>query len=199
MTEVDKKILLLDLGGVVASLGDPVAEMGLSISPEEFWEYWQSSPLVRELEIGKLSATKFLHDVAGPLHEQPGPEFEERFKRWQIRPAAVVASSLGAWASRFHLALLSNTNEIHWQGATTHLDFDSVFGALFLSFKTGHFKPAAEAYTQVIDHYGCDPGDIYFLDDVEKNILAARDSGINAYQVSGDAEVLQAVNAISAR
>ena len=197
LTDMNKKILLLDFGGVVASLGDPVAEIGLSISQDEFWKYWLASPLVRDLETGQLPVAEFLRKVASPLGEQAGDEFSRRFRQWRVKPFANVVVSFPDWASRFHLALLSNTNEIHWQRATSPQDFSVHFDKLFLSFENGHFKPAAEAYTQVVDHYGCKPGDIHFLDDAEKNVLAARESGLNAYQVSGAAAMLDAVMTIS--
>lgn len=197
MTESNRKILLLDLGGVVASLGDPVAEIGLSISQDEFWKYWLASLLVRDLETGHLQQAEFLRKVASHLGEQAGDGFSQRFKQWRIKPFTKVVASLPDWASRFHLALLSNTNEIHWQGATSPQDFSVHFDKLFLSFENGHFKPAAKAYTQVVDHYGCKSGDIHFLDDAEKNVLAAREAGLNAYQVSGADAMLDAVMAIA--
>ena len=108
-----KKILLLDLSGVVASLGDPVDAMSLSISREAFWSCWLSSPLVRDLETGRMQERDFLHDIAASLGELPGADFESRFRQWRIEPFADVIRMLEAWARQFRLALLSNTNVIH--------------------------------------------------------------------------------------
>jgi len=49
-------IVLLDLGGVLADLGDPVRSMGLEMGAERFWEIWLSSPSVRAYESGVLGA-----------------------------------------------------------------------------------------------------------------------------------------------
>ena len=51
---IDQRILLLDLGGVLADLGDPVAAMGLNMTLPEFWKTWTSSPVVRALETGQI-------------------------------------------------------------------------------------------------------------------------------------------------
>ena len=171
--------------------------MALTITREEFWKCWLSSPLVRDLETGRMTTNDFLSEIAGSLGEQPGADFNERFRAWRIEPFADIVAALEVWSQQFHLALLSNTNEIHWQGATASVDFSAIFDKLFLSFETGHFKPSDEAYTQVIAHYSCAPRDIHFLDDAEKNVRAAKSLGLNAYQVSGAAAVLDAVEMIS--
>ncbi len=197
MTSEERKVLLLDLGGVVASLGDPVDAMGLTITRKEFWSCWLSSSLVRDLETGRMTTNKFLNEIARPLGEQPGDDFNKRFRAWRIEPFADIVAALDEWSQQFHLALLSNTNEIHWQGATDAVDLDAKFDKLFLSFETGHFKPAEAAYTQVMEHYSCAPREIYFLDDAEKNVRAARSLGLNAYQVSGATAVRDTVAMIS--
>lgn len=47
------RILLFDLGGVLVDLGDPVGEMDLPLSNEQFWKLWLSSPLVHKFETGQ--------------------------------------------------------------------------------------------------------------------------------------------------
>ncbi len=199
LIDMEKDVLLLDLGGVVVHLGDPAALMSLSISTEEFWNYWLSSSIVRELEIGQMQPDEFLHELAGDLGEAPGAEFVQRFRRWHFEPFQIVVDNLASWAEAYHLALLSNTNSIHWQNVCDTTSLSTHFDKLFLSFESGHFKPAAAAYEQVIAHYNCEPRQIHFLDDAERNVLAARRHGIDAQHTVGGAEVFAAVTAIGRR
>jgi hypothetical protein len=39
----EPRILLFDLGGVLADLGDPVTTIGLDLEPDEFWAIWLGS------------------------------------------------------------------------------------------------------------------------------------------------------------
>ena len=50
---------------------------------------------------------------------------------------------------------------------------------------TGFMKPDREAYAHALDELRAPAKDVYFFDDLSPNVAAARDAGINAFQVSG--------------
>ena len=54
----------------------------------------------------------------------------------------------------------------------------------------GHAKPNADMYEYLIDTCGIIPEETIFIDDNEKNVLAARTFGIKSYLFDGDAEKL---------
>ena len=175
------KVLLFDLGGVLADLGEPVAAMGLDMEPAEFWRTWTTSPTVRAFETGRISEAEFFVAIAGELAYRGDAPIERAFRRWTLSPLPDLESRVLQEGQGRPLALLSNTNPIHWRQvreATTAFD---AFERTFLSFETGHFKPERAAFQQVIDHFGCDPAEIRFVDDVQANVDAARALGIDAH------------------
>ena len=174
---------------MLADLRDPVAAMGLDMPLEKFWKTWISSASVRAFETGKMQATEFLQRIPAEL-EYSGPEpFEQRFHAWQLRLFPGVAELVRNAAPRFRIALLSNTNEIHWRQVNKGNDVFAHFDHIFLSYETGCFKPSESAFSSVTDHYQCAPADVVFLDDSESNIVAARDFGMDARRVVGVVEL----------
>ena len=181
----DKPVLLLDLGGVLADLGDPVSAMGLRLEFDDFWKIWTSSPSVRDLETGIIDEAAFIPRVAAELGAADDPLFGERLHRWRLRLYPDTEEFLRGAAANWRLALLSNTNAIHWQQVTEGTDVFDLFDALFLSYETGQYKPSSDAYEQVIDHYSCAAGEIRFFDDSAANIDSARSAGLDAHLTNG--------------
>lgn len=190
-------ILLLDLGGVLVDLGDPAADMDLTMANEQFWELWLGSPLVQQFETGQLASAAFIAAFAGQLGIADGADFGRRLGRWQLPMFAGVESYLRTLARHSTVALLSNTNEIHWQQVQSRTDVFAHFAQLFLSFETGNAKPQPAAFLEVLEHFGCAPADVVFLDDNANNVAAARANGLRARQVRGFAELRQAVDELT--
>jgi HAD superfamily hydrolase (TIGR01509 family) len=188
-----ERTLLLDLGGVLADLGDPVTAMDLPITPEEFWAAWLSSPHVRAFETGRLTTAQFCADMGAELGATGGAGFEARFRNWQLRLFPGVEELVHSLAGRYNIALLSNTNVVHWNQVASSTQVFSQFDRTFLSFETGHFKPAPASFEQVIACYGCDPGDILFIDDSPKNVEAALKLGIDGRVARGLSAVSEIV------
>ena len=178
---MNPKVLLFDLGGVLADLGDPVAAMGLDLEPAEFWRTWTTSPAVRAFETGRMGESEFFEVMAGELGYPGDAPFEHAFHRWILRPFPDLESRLQRAGQGRPLALLSNTNPIHWRQVREATSAFDAFERTFLSFETGHFKPERAAFQQVIDHFGCRPAEIRFVDDVQANVDAAQALGIDAH------------------
>jgi putative hydrolase of the HAD superfamily len=176
---------MLDLGGVLVDLGDPVQSMGLDMGAERFWETWLSSPSVRAYESGALSTPGFAREMAPELGLESAAAFASRFERWQLKPYPGTEGMVRSIPQDVRVCLLSNTNEVHWQQILSRTTIFGELDHLFLSFRTGHYKPQASAYTQVVEHYQCDAGDILFLDDSDSNVRAASALGLRATRVDG--------------
>ena len=181
-----RPVLLLDLGGVLADLGDPVTAMGLDMTLSESWT---TSPVVRALETGQIDAAEFFCEIPAVLGRSDCTAFADRFHAWQLVLFPGVAELIGNAASQYRVALLSNTNEIHWRQVTAASRLFDEFEHVFLSYETGHYKPEPAAFHDVTEYFDCAPGDIIFLDDSAPNITAARDLGIDARLVAGVSEL----------
>ena len=185
----ENRIVLFDLGGVIADLGKPAKTIGLDLSEEGFWQIWLNSPNVHAFERGKLPAHDFFSAIADEFEQADVEDFENRLRGWHFKLFPGTEELIQFVSTKHRTALLSNTNAVHWGQVTYATDVFSMFDHLFLSFETGHYKPDAESYAQVVTHFDCEPADVFFFDDSPRNISAARELGFDAYQVHGIAEV----------
>lgn len=184
-----KPVLLLDLGGVLADLGDPVSAMGLNMAPAEFWEIWTSSTIVRAFETGQMGVKEFLVKVPVELGYAGANPFAQQFHAWRLKLFPGVDHLVRNAARHYRVALLSNTNEIHWQQVNESNTVFADFERVFLSYETGYFKPSPLAFGQVMECFDCPPSEVVFLDDSAPNVAAARALGIDARQVAGVTEL----------
>lgn len=103
-----------------------------------------------------------------------------------------------------HTAVLSNTNQIHWQYAVKHLftadglSVNDYFDEIFLSCDMQMVKPDDCIYQEMLrqlredyDMPALQPHDILFIDDSEKNCMAAEANGIRTlHDPKGDKWIL---------
>lgn len=87
----------------------------------------------------------------------------------------------------YRTAILSNTNEIHWEKALREyftadgLQMEDYFDHIFLSCRMGMVKPDDEIYEEVRSQVGGEIENILFIDDSERNCKAAERNGIHAF------------------
>jgi HAD superfamily hydrolase (TIGR01509 family) len=180
------KVVLLDLGGVLLRLHDPLDTFGIDMRPDVFLEKWLLSDAVRKLERGELTAQPFasemVQEFALPYEPQ---EFLQRFERWPDALFEGVPELLKTIAANYHLALLSNTNAFHWERDDLAGQLEPLIHSLFLSYRTGLVKPEADAFNDVISKLEVAAGEVLFLDDNVLNIDAARRCGMQANLTRG--------------
>lgn len=179
------RVLLFDLGGVLADLGEPAKAIGLDLTEEGFWQIWLNSANVHAFERGELAAHDFFSAIAGEFGQADVDDFQNRLHAWRLPLFPGVEEMIRSIPDDRRLALLSNTNAMHWDQVVKATDVFTIFDHLFLSFETGHYKPDAKSYEQVVRHFDCDPGDVLFLDDSPRNVTAARELGFDAHRVCG--------------
>ena len=136
-----------------------------------------------------MAAHDFFSGVADEFEQADVQDFENRLRAWHLDLFPGAEELIQFVSMKHRVALLSNTNEVHWGQVTGVTGIFSTFDHLFLSFETGHYKPDAISYAQVVAHFDCEPADVFFLDDSPHNITAARELGFEAHQVRGIGEV----------
>lgn len=97
------------------------------------------------------------------------------------------------------LFLLSNTNGIHVPFFTQKYSvFDHFSGATY-SHEVGCMKPAAEIYQSSIRQFNLDPACTIYIDDLEANIVAGRESGLQGihYAPNQHSELLDELRALT--
>jgi putative hydrolase of the HAD superfamily len=179
------RVLLFDLGGVLADLGEPAQAIGLNITEKEFWQVWLNSSAVHAFEMGRMEATDFFPSIADEFGQAHDEGFENRLRAWHLRLFPGAEEMIRSLTERYRVALLSNTNAVHWEQVLSATDVFSTFDHLFLSFETGYYKPDTRSFGQVTEHFACDPGDVLFLDDSLRNVDAAKVFGLEARLARG--------------
>ena len=104
-------------------------------------------------------------------------------------PNEAVCDLVPRLAGRYTLALLSNTNELHYrQFRRQFADVLDRFDRLFVSHEIGLRKPNPAIYRHVSDWANVAPAECVFIDDLPENVEAARACGWEGivYRVEGD-------------
>lgn len=85
----------------------------------------------------------------------------------------------------YRVYLLSNYSGRNFRYARETFKFLEYVDGGVISYEIGSVKPEKEIYEALIKKYGIDRRQALFIDDLEKNVLAAKHLGINAVQFTG--------------
>lgn len=195
------RLLLFDFGGVLLHLNDPVKTFEFGNTREEFNRLWLLSPAVRAHETGTIGPQEFAECMVADLALPYSPQdFIRRFDSWPAGVSAATRAVLQRVSADIECAILSNTNDLHWQKQDIQKDLGGRIARTFLSFETGYIKPDERAFTHVLDETGYAASEILFIDDNPLNISAAAALGLRARLCPGVtalASVLEAEDVIS--
>jgi 2-haloacid dehalogenase len=89
------------------------------------------------------------------------------------------------------LYALSNWSAEKFPEAESTFGWLALFDGIVVSGRVGLIKPDREIFEHLMQTYDLEPGDLFFIDDHEPNISAARSLGIRAHRFS-DASRLRA-------
>jgi putative hydrolase of the HAD superfamily len=182
------RVVLFDLGGVLVRLGG-VEEFGALVGTTdegEIWRLWLGSPAVRCYERGLCSREEFARAAIEEFRLGIPPEdFLARFLSWPKGLLAGAAELVGSVRSDVHRAVLSNTNELHWNEQPDASCIHRLFETHFASHLVGLVKPDAAIFERVVEELQCSAAEILFLDDNQINVEGARAVGFAAHRVVG--------------
>jgi putative hydrolase of the HAD superfamily len=83
-----------------------------------------------------------------------------------------------------HVALVSNTNDLHYEYCRRTVPALRFLPHHYLSFQIGAVKPEPEFYQYIINDLESDPEQMLFIDDDETNLTAAEKNGFHPYKFS---------------
>ena len=184
------ELLLFDFGGVLVEFAGP-KELGQHLrwpsTPDVILKRWVECPHTDEFERGKLTpaawAERFIKDWDVDLTPDA---FLKRFTTWSRRVLPGAKELLEQLRTRYRLAALSNSNELHWERNTNELRIIELFEFAISSHQVGLCKPHPDIYKVAIDRaHVSSPEAIVFFDDLAANVDAAKSAGMRAHQVRG--------------
>lgn len=181
------------MGGVLVRLGPYTDLVGDdSMSADEFWSMWLSSPAVRRFESGVSTVEEFGEEIVNELGLPfSAQELIRRFLDWPKGLFAGAHELVRLVRESHPVAVLSNINALHWTSQRDHQTISRMFDVQFLSYEIGLVKPDLTVFHHVINELGVEPDAIFFLDDNQANVSAARGVGIDAVLVKTIDEVRQ--------
>ncbi len=202
------KNLIFDLGGVVITLDPDKAftrfeQLGITDAREQMGVYGQTG-IFRDVESGDIDADTFCRKLAEQAKEKsslfadedsPKYSFEQAQWGWLGYVKEVPMERLNnllKLKEHYNVYLLSNTNPLLMGWARSN-DFsgdghpiDYYFHRLFCSYELNDYKPSPSIYLKVLQQAGIKAEESVFVDDSEKNVLAAESVGIKGLLVPED-------------
>lgn len=188
---------------LIFDLGDVIIDIDYAITVAEFQKlakvdfseivsYSRQHHVFDRLEKGQISEADFWAEIK--LLMKPDVTNEELVNAWNsilINYPKYKIELLQNLRSRYQVFALSNINEIHIReidrvakeqfGAQRFADF---FHKAYYSNETGYRKPESEIYELVLKSEQLNPSETFFVDDKAENVEAARNLGIQAYQLT---------------
>jgi putative hydrolase of the HAD superfamily len=181
--------ILLDMGGVLVQV-DAARRLdawtGGRLSAEEFWPMWLASPAVKRFETGLTDGIGFAREAVAEFGLSLSPEaFLADFEGWLTGPYPGALEFLDRLGSRWPLACFSNSSCVHWPILRSMFDTDRRFRHSFPTCEMGVLKPEPAAFAKVLETLAVPAQEVWFFDDNQVNVEAARACGMQAWLVKG--------------
>jgi putative hydrolase of the HAD superfamily len=188
MAAADYDAVVFDLGGVLAEFGgvERMQTLARMTSAEQMWARWLSCDWVRRFERGHCPPEEFATGLVTEWElELTADEFLAEFRDWLVGPLPGAEDLVGQTRKALPVAVLSNTNQVHWDAGAHRWPLLGMFDRSFLSFEIGMVKPDPEIFSHVVAAFDTEPGRVLFLDDSQLNVDQAAAVGLDARRVVG--------------
>ncbi|MGX9417898.1 HAD family hydrolase [Vibrio sp. WJH972] len=187
------KHLVFDMGGVLVQIdwhGQMSKLLGEDIPFEEMHQRWANSPAATAFEEGEIEFDTFRKQLMDENNLVVTPEeFEHCYRNIVQDDFPGIVEMLEKLKPNYTLSLLSNTNVLHLDMLVKRNSFLPLLDNPFTSIEFGVMKPHVEIYQKLITALNCQPQEILFFDDGDKNVLVARELGLNAERVFGPDDI----------
>jgi len=185
--------IIFDLGGVVVDLDLSRTIVGfekLGIKePGRFIRHGAHGDIFLKLETGEISEKEFysrIKELAGRnlADEEIRTAWCAMFTELPEKRVRIIEHL----KKDHRVILLSNTNSIHrshFDGmATGYGSLSDLFDEVYYSFMLHDHKPNVSVFRKVIEAEGLKPSKTLFIDDAQKNIVAAREAGMHTMLIT---------------
>jgi glucose-1-phosphatase len=187
--------IVFDLGGVLVDVDFRRAlarwAAAARVPVQSLAARWKRDEAYRAHERGELDDARYFAHLRSAL----GVELahEEMLAGWNAalgEPLPGVEALVRRLAEDFPLYVFSNTNPAHIAHFTPrYRRLLGCFRKTITSCEIGARKPEREAFIRLAEILGMAPGRIAFLDDLEENVLGARQAGLQAFRATRPEEL----------
>ncbi len=190
------KLLVFDLGGVILPFEHKKIAFKLheksdlkdKTDPEEIFDFLFDSVngLVNPYEEGKMSSIEFYEELKRRFRLRLFfEEFKEIWNPIFTEDQEVVEILKSLKEMGYPLFLLSNTNELHFSYIRENYPVVYLLDRWILSYEVGAKKPKKAIYDAIFENVNLAPWEVFYVDDQEQYVDAAKKLGIQAVQFVG--------------
>lgn len=188
------KSVIFDLGRVIVPFDFKRAYVRLEplcgLSASEISARIFPTGLVRRFESGQMEPGPFFEALSRALGLSVSyTEFCEIWMSIFLPETLIPEGLLQEIGSTHRLVLLSNTNEIHFEGIRANYPLLRHFDGFVLSYEVGAMKPEPAIYRRAIELARCRAEECFFTDDIAEYVEAAKGMGIDAVQFESAAQI----------
>ncbi|MDD6340530.1 MAG: HAD family phosphatase [Butyrivibrio sp.] len=176
--------IIFDIGNVLAIADWPKVFERIGVPADRFEAVADATvrnPLWHEFDRGSIPDNDIVEQfVAG------APDYEEDIRKIfsNLDKIVEVCDYSSEWIKYyrdrgFHTYILSNFSKAAFEACEDNFDFLKYVEGAVVSYRVKEIKPEISIYERLIRMYDIVPQNAIFIDDLERNIEAARSLGIN--------------------
>ena len=180
------KAIVFDIGNVLADFCWEKMFQGFGLEGENFERIADATvrhPGWLELDRGTIST-----EAAIALFAKEAPEYRSYIERIYKDPTKMIEPLAYAipWILElkeqgYHIYILSNWSKVAYEACLDKaLNFLPLVDGVVFSFQEHVVKPEKKIFDILCERYAIAPYEAVFLDDSEKNVIAAREYGMQA-------------------
>lgn len=186
------KVALFDLGNVLIDFDYTISAQKISHfcskCPEDIIKFFFGSAITTSFEEGKISPKDFFSNVKEMLglrlsYEAFVPIWNEVF--FLSAKNRSVFNLINNLKQYYKVALLSNTNTLHYEYLKKHFPVFNIFDKVFVSCELGLVKPDPLIYQKTLKALEVPAECVFYTDDRQELIKSARGLGLKAFVFNG--------------
>ncbi|WP_423062466.1 HAD family hydrolase [Candidiatus Paracoxiella cheracis] len=188
------KNIIFDLGGVIINVDASYtmaafSKLGIA-NPHEIFTLEKQTQLCDKLEVGEITPENFIRELLKLTSN--AASYEDILDAWNAMLLDIPAHRidlLKQLGKKYNIFLLSNTNPIHMQyinnlmSKTYDFTFEDLLIKTYYSFEVGLRKADPRIFQHILDENHLSAAETLLIDDLESNILVAKDLGIQTLHV----------------
>ena len=194
MIDMQIKNIIFDLGNVIINIAPDLTigkfkEFGV-VNFDEMYTIMRQTDVFDRLDTGKIALSEFRQAIRDFAQlNLSDAQIDEAWCSMLLDFPVENVELLRKLRNRgYKLFLLSNTNEMHIDFYTKYMTqrfgcdlLSELFDTTFYSHEIGFRKPTRESYEYVLNSEGLNPAETMFIDDLEHNVIGARQTSMMAY------------------
>lgn len=180
------EVLLFDLGNVLFPFDWAPAIEGFAqildrpaIELTSAFRHADYAILFYEFGTGRISAERFVRKLNEHLECNLSMETIANIWCSIFREDRKMTALVFRLARRYRTFIVSDTDAFHWNYLDEIHGLEERITGAILSFRYGNMKADPGAFAKIIRDYRFNPKQTWFIDDLEKNIKAANNAGLN--------------------